>query len=445
MLPPFLKGTYAIYKEDTDFVASWLASNAKNCGYPLNLLSNVAGRLSRQETRKKTKKKKNVAQDNGPSPAHAKPITYTIAIKDFVPLAEHIVAFQKPPVRVPSTFVKVLDRAIALRKKHNSWFSDTSGSSKNNGHTFFLSTLERVRKILKSRMPSDTVDDPLTKILASTTTKSLDRSHVGNVFAGLSFEDPSDGCLRTASPGDAQSLPVEVDDESHFQAERLQKAEEQYLAAHCLLADISSIREHIKSLWSMYRDGQMDLHSASVTTNTAVELVRRMQEDYDANFPNHSDFEGLIHIFYTAQCVSNGQDPNHRQRPGDAINMAMYDLADHILLPAYTIMASLSDAVVPNGIPLYKPGHFGFRDLSTAWSQQSPHDKFQDDKLVLFEAFSDLSAVAKINCFAEDELIRGVRGMAPGKKVPLWLTFAVQNFLDIQHVMGSQASQAFFE
>jgi hypothetical protein len=125
--------------------------------------------------------------------------------------------------------------------------------------------------------------------------------------------------------------------------------------------------------------------------------------------------------------------------------MAMYDLADQILLPAYTIMVSLSDVVAPGEIPLYKPGHFGFCDLSTEWSQKSPHDKFQDDKLVLLEAFSGFSAIAKIGCFAEDELIRGVREMAPGKKVPLWLTFTVQNFLDVQHVMGSQASRAFVE
>jgi len=211
------------------------------------------------------------------------------------------------------------------------------------------------------------------------------------------------------------------------------------------LADISSIREHIKSLWTMYRDGKMDLHSVSITTNTAVELVRRMQEDYDANFPGHSDFEGLVHTFYVAQCAIQGQDPDHRQRSGDLINMAVYDLADHILLPTYIIMGSLTNVVGPNEIPLYKPGHFGFRDLSTEWSQKSPHDKFQDERIVLFEAFSGFSAIAKIGCFAEDELIRGVREMTPGKKVPLWLAFAVQNFLDVQHVMGSQASRALLE
>lgn len=123
----------------------------------------------------------------------------------------------------------------------------------------------------------------------------------------------------------------------------------------------------------------------------------------------------------------------------------MYDLADQILLPTYTIMASLSDVIAPGQTPLCKPGRFGFRGLSTEWTQKSPRDKLQDDKLVLFAAFSGFSAIAKTECFAEDELIRGVREMAPGKKSPLWLTFAVQNFLDIQHVMGPQASRGIIE
>jgi hypothetical protein len=91
---------------------------------------NVAGESSGQKAPKKKKKKKNgkapaptdtsTAQDKPSNPAPARPVTYTIAIKDFVSLAEYIVAFQKPPVKVPSSFVSVLDRAIALRRKHNS-------------------------------------------------------------------------------------------------------------------------------------------------------------------------------------------------------------------------------------------------------------------------------------------------------------------------------------
>lgn len=379
------------------------------------------------------------------SSTHSGSAAFTIAVKDFIPLAEYIVAHQSPPIKIPSSFVTALDRAIALRRKHSSWFSNNDQSSQGDGHKFFLGVLERVRETFKSRMPSGAVDDPITRHPASSTTKSSDKGHNDNLFAALTLEEPGDDFLNAPRPDKLTEVPFKVDEDSRYKAERVQKAEEQYLAAHCLLADIDSIRACIKSLWMMYRDGQIDLHSASITTNTAVELVRLMQEDYDKNFPDHAEFEGLIGNFYVAQCISQGQDPDHRQRSGDMINMAMYDLADQILLTTYAILASLSDAVMSGHIPLYKPDYLGSRDLSTEWSQKSSHDKFQDDKLVLLEAFTGFSAIAKVGCFAEDELIRGVREMAPGKKVPLWLAFAVQNFLDIQHVMGSQASRAVVE
>jgi hypothetical protein len=137
MLPSFLQGTYAIYKEDTDYVASWLASTARRCGYSLDLLSNVAWEVSAQKVSKKKKKKNSKAptlvdtlttQGQSSATTLATPVIYTIAVKDFVTLAEYIVAFQEPPVEVPFSFVSVLDRAIALRRKHNSWFSDAGRS-----------------------------------------------------------------------------------------------------------------------------------------------------------------------------------------------------------------------------------------------------------------------------------------------------------------------------
>ena len=41
MLPPQLKSAYGQYKQDTDSVASWLASTAKAQGYPADLLTSA--------------------------------------------------------------------------------------------------------------------------------------------------------------------------------------------------------------------------------------------------------------------------------------------------------------------------------------------------------------------------------------------------------------------
>lgn len=428
MLPNSLRGSYTIYKEDTDSVATWLATTVRRCGYALDLLPGSADNHTAQKAsrlkgkaRKLAKAAASTRDESSASATRPGSTIYTIAIKDFIPLADHIVAYQNPPVNVPSSFVKALDRAIALRQKHNSWFNDIGRSSRGDGHTFFLGVLQQVRETLRSRMPPDTVNDPMKKPFAKSRSETTSGAHISNAFAELTLDVTSDRSSDSASIPAAPEAPTEVDDGARYQSERLQKAEEQYLAAHCLLTDIDSIREHIKSIWRLYRDKLIDLHAASITTNTAVELVRHMQEDYDKRFRDHADFEGLVHIFYGSQCIHQGEDPERREMPDDPINFAMYEVADEILLPAYIIISSLSDISNPRQIPIYKSGYFGHCDLSTPWSEKSPRSKFQDDRLVMLEAFAGFQALARNQPLAEDELIRGIREMAPGKKVPLWL------------------------
>ncbi|KAL8963152.1 MAG: hypothetical protein Q9183_005050 [Haloplaca sp. 2 TL-2023] len=116
----------------------------------------------------------------------------------------------------------------------------------------------------------------------------------------------------------------------------------------------------------------------------------------------------------------------------------MYDLAEECMLTTYIMLTSLQDAIDPDFALVYKPGHFGYRDRTTTWHQKSPRAKFQDDKLVILEGFPDLSLFAtttKKETLAEDNFIRGIRDMGPGKEIPLWVVFAGQCFLDTQHVL----------
>jgi len=100
---------YAQYKEYTDSVAAWLASTARKCGYPIDLLSSSGakagpGRL-KGKARKDAKKHK--------TPQSATPAStpkYIIAIKDFIPLAEYILASTKPLISVPGSFAETIDR-----------------------------------------------------------------------------------------------------------------------------------------------------------------------------------------------------------------------------------------------------------------------------------------------------------------------------------------------
>lgn len=471
MLPNFLQSNYQTYKEDTDFIAKWLALKAKQCGYPADLLSSPASdspaslpQTARPSQRLKgaaRKKAKNAAKEsaapvkNPDSPADAP--RYTIKVKDFTALAECIARFTKPAVKVPLTLAKTLDRAIELRQQHNTSSRARTESEvsidveeSNKSHAYFLGILVHTREILKPRMPSEMINDFLSQPSSSAGGQRKSDTQlnekISNVFDSLDIQEPSQSFLD--APDVERATGTEAIREPDYDAEKVQSREEQYLATHCLFQDLRQIRSFLRQLWGSYKDGGLSLVSVSITTNTAIDFVRSMEQDILQQFPDKSDYESIMHIFYIVQCLHRGHDPNRKQRSDDPFNFEVYDLAEEVMLPTYIVLEGLQNIINSDSIPIYKPGHFGTRDTRTEWTQKSARDKYRDDHLVLVEAFPDLMLMTMITSkspLAEDELLRGIRQMAPGNKIPLWLVLAAQCFLDAQHVLGRDVARGHTE
>lgn len=438
MLSPNLHSSYKTYKEDTKAIATWLAVNAKRCGYSDDLLDRLGAASSAKATqaaprlkgkaRKKAQNAIKEASSTGSAPivvpSKTKTPTYIIKIKESVSLAEYIVACTKPLIQVPTTLVRVLDRAILLRKNFS---AETGSNIFDEGHAYFRGILEKTREVLKPRSPSETVNDRLTKPVSAIDAADVARSEdIQNIFDKLDLEEPSQEFLD--SPDVVPSSQPGKERQPNYEVEALQTKEEEYLAVHCLLEDVKHIRRFLCALWGNYQDG-MDLIATSITVNTAIDFVRTLEQDPVSRFPAKRDYEDMIRPFFMVQCAHRGQDPNHRQRRDDMFNMAVYDL--------------LEDIIQSGSVPQYKPGHFGYRDTRLPWSQKSPRDQIHDDRLVLLEGFPDLVLLSMIRSkspLAEDELMRGVRTMSPGKDIPLWLVFAAQCFLDAQHELKEAIS-----
>ena len=134
MSPSFFHTSYKQYKDDTNHVASWLATTAKRCGYPSDLLTSAAAKKDAQTAPKLKGRARKLARDaakaapskqpglQSEDEARAKKV-YTIARKDFVAWADFIASYNKPPVQVPAALLTLLNRAIALRKRHARWYS----------------------------------------------------------------------------------------------------------------------------------------------------------------------------------------------------------------------------------------------------------------------------------------------------------------------------------
>jgi len=443
MLPNHHAGTYELYKADTDVIADWLANTARQCGYKSNLpkAQNTEPPRQGQGPRLKGKARK-LAKDAAAAAAKSEETTkrslplYVVAVKDFIILAGKIAAHKQQPVKVPHEIVKSLNRAIALRKEHALWFQ--AAKSADDGHEFFIGILEQVRTILSACMPSGPTSnrEPLQKIKVSTDK----RGHIGNIFKHLNLEEPSEAFLNAPS-ATTTSKPTALST-AHYRAERLQTDEEQALAAHCLLNDIKNIRASIKKLWAHYCAGEIDLHVAAVTTNAAIEMICSKEKDYQETFSHDSDFLDLLESLYMRQCSHFDADPAKPDLKID-FDMDMYEFADEIMLPTYTSLALICRVEVPSvSIFCHVTGE---HDPSVPWSGKSAHERLLHDRLALRQAMPELIILAATEPIAADELIRAVRGMRIGKNPSLWLTFAFQVFLDVQHVLGTGTVEAFKE
>ncbi|KAM0421286.1 hypothetical protein ACHAPT_011008 [Fusarium lateritium] len=140
MLPPQLASTYRQYKQDTDSVASWLASTALARGYPADLL--IASVSTPKTTGRLKGKAGTKARASKPKPTEGK--KHIIAIKDFVPLADFIAGRLET---VPDVFSTTIDRLILTRSGFGSQLGKGGAQpdpESDEKHGYFVGVLEAV-------------------------------------------------------------------------------------------------------------------------------------------------------------------------------------------------------------------------------------------------------------------------------------------------------------
>ncbi|KAI1505393.1 hypothetical protein F5X99DRAFT_367839 [Biscogniauxia marginata] len=441
MLPAALAGSYQQYKHDTDSVAAWLASTAKSCGYPADLLGGSAaskgsGRL-KGKARAEAKKKQ--------ASSTVKPTTlnkYIIKLKDFISLAEFIAA--KPSVSVPASLGTTLNRVIAVRSGFAAKL-EANGAATNvlsdAKHGYFVGVLEKVRDVLKPRTkPSST--DEATAPHSDKSDKAM-IEEAANLFSALKVYEPSEDFSN--APNIERPKKVESDNVT-YEAETPTSFEDLMIALTLLINDINSIRSRIQWIWSNYRDGFFDLAAAAIATNTAIDLARNLMEDVVPMFKDHGGIWEVLNKFYLLQAMMKGYDPlDLFPEHSDNFNYDTYDIADGTYILTCMLMDAFTRVVEPQQVPLYKEGMFGYYDPQSDRASKSGYQKFEEDRVLLMSFFTELMAVERgVHDYpVEDEFLRGIRELDKIKQVPFYLVFAAQVFLDIHYTLRTQAERGF--
>lgn len=465
MLPDFLVGTYRQYKEDTKTIAVWLASTAASYGYNS---STDGDDQSEQTTKKNTKSKakskpktkKQLRDAARRNPGYQRKIV--LQITDFVPLAEYVSQHIKAPARVPQSILAIIKRVIGAREEAQAWFKNSNTTENTEGgHSHFVGILRTVHKILQ---PHTVVDDA---------SDDEELTLVENVYENLTLEEPSEKFLQ--APGTQPTTRNPIDRLLYEFADAFVGYLEGYLessfAATAFFKDVNNIYQQAEQIWHQYRDGKVDLMTASLTSNTAIDLIRQLEDDFFTQFPrfrnidhrflkqfkrydsNHKDAQQLINVMFRARCASKDMDSGNVNKQDDeeqaTFNFKMYDEAQYLFLDMLEIMCRYVVNSQKMSKICWTPAQIGQWDPDRDHSKMSNKDKHLDNARILAELLPDmwLLSTSTTTPLAEDELLKGCRNLTDANggqsHFHVWSLAAARLFCDVHHILGASIWKPF--
>ncbi|KAM7210096.1 hypothetical protein V8F06_014518 [Rhypophila decipiens] len=443
MLPGPLLSVYQQYKADTDFVASWLATTARLCGYPADLLSNPA--RSKPKPKPNSGRAKGKPRSNG---AKRKPTTkttsskYIVALADFLPLANHIANSTKPLIQVPDVFSTTISRLIDVRTGFGGRMEEHGVEPdpvKDESHQFFVGVLEAVRDTLRPRMSINAAE------AAAGVAEDARTGQPSNRFEFLSVYEPSQAFLDAPPVKQPQT---DSKDDVVYEAEPQTSPEDLLFAFVLLMEDLNKMREQIQRLWAHHKDGNGDLAAVAVATNTAVEFAHGLIDEMMPLFTKAEEGTWSLTKQYNALlCMQSGLDPQSalNELMNGRLTNKVYEIAQESCILTYSLLNALPDVVNPNSIPLYKEGTFGVYDPKSDRATKTGQQKLQQDQIVIMEVFTEVMTVIRaISGYpATDEFMRAVKEIEKTLQVPFYGVFAAQVFLDIHHNLRGSIYKTF--
>ena len=221
-------------------------------------------------------------------------------------------------------------------------------------------------------------------------------------------------------------------------------------AVHALLTDINNTLGYLAQLWTGYKYGRIDLIQASVTSNTAVDMIRSLEADFLQEFSEtFTDWETALRNVFAEKYKAESRDPKPRlpEDVGFPFNMTMYSDARWSMLATLSILCAFYRELSPNCIPMPTTDDRGKYDPSADRSNMSNADKHTEDKKILAMALPEVWFLVKYDkdIPTEDGFTRGFRIMLNTETITLWTAVASQLFLDVHHILRGQAGIAFLQ
>ena len=269
-------------------------------------------------------------------------------------------------------------RAIAARKRCTEWFAgkttdDEGVRESNRKHGYFIGILEETLSTLRPRCPPETIDDTLMKAADEAEAGDADPLKLSNMFSALTLEktrkeDQNLEIPLQPLPATAKGKPGQ-EKPRQYQVTCSKSAEETFFATYCFFDDLNKLRRLLRELWLKYDQGELNVITVSVITNTAFEFIQREEQDFLKSFKGDGlcQFEDFARLLLLAHSINVGKDAGVQEQEGDPFNFDLCEIYDWCCFHAFTILEAYTRILEPKSVPIYRPDVFGTFDPQAEW------------------------------------------------------------------------------
>ena len=437
--------TYKLYQDKKDQIAQWLVERSNACDSdktrsgPTKSSGQGSSMRLKGKARKEARKLKSATNGGSGVAAHPQPPASRIRISQFPELARKIMESDQDNPKVPVAILELAQDVLELRKEFERFNYNEVGidaSSRNNLDMRYLKPLEELIDILK----------PGTARPESMIPKNYDEKAGDRNVEALSDHTDLEGLskklenLLTAATdhksANASATPPNSSSRPGSQPELAMACDDMYLALYCLFKDINSIRHFVRSVWTNFALGQKNLVFASVMTNTAIDLVKCIEEDFLDTHVLFKDGEQVIRFFYGATHTLRDRKFDPKLRLDDWLDDDCANIAQWSYVPVKCVLRSFCNEIRPGRLPYVNPQRRRAYEPQANRIAMSVKERFEEDKAILTEALNDCALLAlAAEGPGEDHLTKSVRQMWKTRKISLALCFASQVYLDTSYIL----------
>jgi hypothetical protein len=431
MLPDFLKPSYKRYKDDTDHFAFWLVNIAKKCGLQPDSGTTEDAIASFQSKGRSKGKSKYVATGS-----------------ELLKLGQ---AIAKSAIHVPASILAIGRRAIKLRKEVTSHLWEKGNVESNKKHAHFILVLEEICEALEWKQNGTETSSGNNPAKGSTSSTAHDKDADAqawlNRFSALTVEELQDVPDSIADTDEIIKVEVREEKDDMTKGKADAYLSHGFFMIFCLFHDLQNWRRFISQTWTEYCDLKIDLMTASIVTDNAVQLAQALIQDVVDSLPRElaADELDIQKLVCTAACLACGLEIDEQPTPGLTFNVKLTDVVYWCYLPTTSLLLSFVPVIQKNHVPVYKPGHFGTYDPKADRANMSVVERFNEDKLILMELLPEFCIMDKLHIEMPvlDQITSGFVSFVHHKKTSLWLSFAAQVLLDTHHIMRLSRLGAF--